>query len=245
MRTASLHPVFLEFEVLSLGNRGLHKLAFVSVNGGGFPNPPFLLTSDDSNRNAPDTSNGVRYGLATNQYWDASKIGYLRVCASQSSRNFETGTDRRSGTVWTDPLISSLLAFPKTTFRAFRAVIIVGTLLVMIPVIYGQTGDNVDLRWHVLGSGGASSTSGGNVTLGGTRGQTAPGRSNGGDVSLSGGFWGLGDGGALAVTLADFYAEQAGGLVRVTWETASELDNRGFNLYRGGSASGPDTQLND
>ncbi|MCB9153736.1 MAG: pullulanase-type alpha-1,6-glucosidase, partial [Caldilineae bacterium] len=50
--------------------------------------------------------------------------------------------------------------------------------------------------------------------------------------------------GPLAVTLAGFSAEQVNDLVRVTWETVSELDNAGFNLYRGTSASGPDMQLN-
>ncbi len=49
----------------------------------------------------------------------------------------------------------------------------------------------------------------------------------------------------LAVTLADFYAEQVADFVRLTWETNSELDNRGFNLYRGVSAAGPDRQLNE
>jgi hypothetical protein len=48
-----------------------------------------------------------------------------------------------------------------------------------------------------------------------------------------------------AVTLANFYAEQMGDYVRVTWETASELDNVGFNLWRGVSPAGPDTKLND
>lgn len=129
--------------------------------------------------------------------------------------------------------------------RAVAVALLAGALLTAIPAIYAQTGGGVDLSWHVLGGGGASSNTGGAIMLGGTLGQTAPGPSSGGAVELKGGFWGLDDGGALAVTLADFYAEQAGGLVRVTWETASELDNRGFNLYRGGSASGPDTQLND
>ena len=31
----------------------------------------------------------------------------------------------------------------------------------------------------------------------------------------------------------------------VTWETNSELNNRGFNLYRGVEPSGPDRQLNE
>ncbi len=48
----------------------------------------------------------------------------------------------------------------------------------------------------------------------------------------------------LAVTLADFRAEQAGDHVLVTWETASELDNQGFNLYRSTSDAAPETQLN-
>ena len=49
----------------------------------------------------------------------------------------------------------------------------------------------------------------------------------------------------LAVTLADFSAVQQGDAVLVTWETNSELNNRGFNLYRGSSDAGPDRQLNE
>ncbi len=48
----------------------------------------------------------------------------------------------------------------------------------------------------------------------------------------------------LAVTLANFEAEVEAGQVAVTWETTSELHNRGFNLYRGLSAAGWDRQLN-
>jgi hypothetical protein len=51
-------------------------------------------------------------------------------------------------------------------------------------------------------------------------------------------------GNPLAITLADFHAVQQGDAVLVTWETASELDNRGFNLYRGTSPDGWDRQLN-
>ncbi len=49
----------------------------------------------------------------------------------------------------------------------------------------------------------------------------------------------------LAVTLADFSAVQQGDHVLLTWETNSELNNRGFDLYRGTSAVGPDRQLNE
>ena len=48
-----------------------------------------------------------------------------------------------------------------------------------------------------------------------------------------------------AVTLAEFYAEQVADYVLLTWETNSELNNRGFNLYRGTSSAGPDRQLNE
>lgn len=48
----------------------------------------------------------------------------------------------------------------------------------------------------------------------------------------------------LAVTLAGFSATQQGDAILVTWETASELHNLGFNLYRATSPAGPETQLN-
>ena len=41
-----------------------------------------------------------------------------------------------------------------------------------------------------------------------------------------------GYGAGTAVTLAHFTAEAQAGHVRVRWETVSELDNAGFNLYR-------------
>lgn len=50
--------------------------------------------------------------------------------------------------------------------------------------------------------------------------------------------------GPTAVALAAFEATQTGMPVLVTWETTSELNNRGFNLYRGSTASGWDRQLN-
>jgi len=47
-----------------------------------------------------------------------------------------------------------------------------------------------------------------------------------------------------AITLAEFSAQQVADYVEVNWETVSELDNRGFNLYRGTDPAGPDRQLN-
>ena len=49
---------------------------------------------------------------------------------------------------------------------------------------------------------------------------------------------------ATAVTLASLVARGVESAVLVEWDTASELDNLGFHLYRGLSADGPWTKLN-
>ena len=66
----------------------------------------------------------------------------------------------------------------------------------------------------------------------------------GGTVTSFSDFTG-GESAPMAVTLADFSAAQTGDAVLLTWETASELNNRGFNLYRGTDPSAPDRQLNE
>ena len=48
----------------------------------------------------------------------------------------------------------------------------------------------------------------------------------------------------LAVTLASFDATSQPGAVLLTWETVSEIDNLGFNLYRAETEGGPWMQLN-
>ncbi len=57
--------------------------------------------------------------------------------------------------------------------------------------------------------------------------------------------WIIAQGSPLAVTLAEFSAAQVNNAILATWETVSELNNRGFNLWRGASPTGPDTQLNN
>ena len=47
----------------------------------------------------------------------------------------------------------------------------------------------------------------------------------------------------LAVTLASFSAQAQADRVLVAWETVSELENAGFNLYRSDSPAGPQTLL--
>jgi hypothetical protein len=48
-----------------------------------------------------------------------------------------------------------------------------------------------------------------------------------------------------AVGLSSFTATPASRAIQVEWETATELDNLGFNLYRAESADGPWAQLNE
>jgi hypothetical protein len=48
-----------------------------------------------------------------------------------------------------------------------------------------------------------------------------------------------------AVDLVSFTATPARSTIHVEWETATEIDNLGFNLYRAESAGGPWTQLNE
>jgi hypothetical protein len=59
------------------------------------------------------------------------------------------------------------------------------------------------------------------------------------DLGLDFGFGGT----PLAITLASFQAEAQAASVLVSWETVSELDNAGFNLYRSLAADGEFTPL--
>ncbi|OQA14252.1 MAG: hypothetical protein BWY63_03230 [Chloroflexi bacterium ADurb.Bin360] len=63
------------------------------------------------------------------------------------------------------------------------------------------------------------------------------------DVSAYSPF-GLIDSHPTAASLASFEALWQGEDVRIAWETAQELDDLGFNLYRGSAPQGPWTQLN-
>ncbi len=55
--------------------------------------------------------------------------------------------------------------------------------------------------------------------------------------------WTVSDGMPLAVTLGSFTAHVAGDHVLVAWETVSEFDTQGFNLWRGLAADGSDREM--
>jgi hypothetical protein len=94
-------------------------------------------------------------------------------------------------------------------------------------------------------------------------GQLTVGYANSGDLYPNGGMWvvnptGGGDYGSsgwdlafrvhlqgpTAVEMAGFSATPQGNSIALAWETATELDNLGFNLYRAEAADGPRTRLN-
>ena len=52
-------------------------------------------------------------------------------------------------------------------------------------------------------------------------------------------------GGPLAINLASFTAAVQDGTVELTWETVSEIDLLGFDVYRATSEDGPWTKLNE
>ncbi len=97
----------------------------------------------------------------------------------------------------------------------------------------GQTAANI---WHFSGGNWVQAT---DITRGGT----GEGKWVKGTVTAFSPFT-LSDNNPTAVDLTDFSAVWDGDAVAVSWETAQELDNLGFNLYRGESAAGPWTRLN-
>ena len=52
-----------------------------------------------------------------------------------------------------------------------------------------QTGGGYDLTWNSIDGGGATFSTGGGYSLGGTIGQADAGAASGGEYAFSGGFW--------------------------------------------------------
>ena len=111
--------------------------------------------------------------------------------------------------------------------------------------VAAQTGGGFSLEWSTVDGGGGFASEGGGFRVDGTVGQPdANPLLSGGNFSIQqGGFW-QPQMAPLAVTLAEFSAAENGDHIQVLWETATEIDNRGFNLFRGTSPAGQDRQLN-
>ncbi len=62
-------------------------------------------------------------------------------------------------------------------------------LLLLAGFVYAQTSGNYDLSWWTVDSGGATFSQGNGYSLGGSIGQPDASALNGGQYTLSGGFW--------------------------------------------------------
>lgn len=131
-------------------------------------------------------------------------------------------------------------------------IVIFGVLVLLMIAYVGlgtvdalaQAGGPYDLSWSSIDGGGQASA-GASYWVGGTTGQPdAGGVLTGGAFELTGGFWSFQEGNPTAVTLASFTATPQGSGVLVRWETATEIDNVGFNLHRTQSPKGEWVRLN-
>lgn len=75
--------------------------------------------------------------------------------------------------------------------------LLLGALLTVPALALAQTGGGYNLSWHTVDGGGATFSTGGGYTLGGTIGQAEAGVLSGGGYVLSGGFWA--GGGAVSI----------------------------------------------
>lgn len=74
--------------------------------------------------------------------------------------------------------------------RAMLALLTVSILVGLGLPAAAQSGGGYDLTWNTIDGGGATFSTGGGYSLGGTVGQPDAGVLSGGDYSLIGGFWG-------------------------------------------------------
>ena len=116
--------------------------------------------------------------------------------------------------------------------RCVTFVAAVAVLLLALPATtaMAQSGGGWTVIRSTTQGGGASSA--GAYLLRGSVGSAA-GTVSGGGYTVRGGFWQPGLQAPLAVTLAGFTARQDGASILVEWQTVSEIDCTGFNLYRG------------
>ncbi len=78
----------------------------------------------------------------------------------------------------------------------FLSLLLLVIAVAMLGVVSASALAGYSLDWWTVDGGGATSSTGGSYSLGGTIGQPDAGISGGGTYSLAGGFWG---GGAAAI----------------------------------------------
>lgn len=113
------------------------------------------------------------------------------------------------------------------------------TLLALLVTSFAlaQSGGVYNLEWNTFDGGGATFSTGGTYSLGGTAGQPEAGSMTGGAYALNGGFW-LASSSPTAINLVSFTARVNENDVRLKWVTNSERETNGYQLWR--SADGAD-----
>ena len=114
--------------------------------------------------------------------------------------------------------------------------------LVLASIASAQGG--YDLPWWTV-DGGGDTSSGGSYVLSGTIGQPDAGGLSGGSYMLVGGFWSAFTEKPTTIDLYSFTAEAGDDRVTLAWETGTEVDNAGFNLWRSEAADGEYARIND
>lgn len=83
------------------------------------------------------------------------------------------------------------MSFSRFILHAARLLLLAA--LLSLPVwALAQSGGGYDLTWNTIDGGGATFSTGGGYSLGGTIGQPDAGTLSGGGYTLGGGFWGGG-----------------------------------------------------
>lgn len=134
----------------------------------------------------------------------------------------------------------------KRLITASGGMVLLILLLASSPAtLLAQGGGSLDLPRHSVHSGGGWSSAGSFVLFAGIGQPDASNASVGGSFSLQGGaiFPPLYHS-PTAVTLAELSAYQNGDHIVVAWETLTEIDSLGFDVWRGLSANAPSERLN-
>jgi len=110
-----------------------------------------------------------------------------------------------------------------------------------------QSGGDYDLEWQAIGSAGDEFLTGGDYQIGFTlaQAQDTP-ISAGGGYQIAQGYWAGGGSAPTAVVIAGFWIEVRADALVACWETVTEMDTLGFNLYRSESGEpGTYVRLNE
>jgi hypothetical protein len=136
------------------------------------------------------------------------------------------------------------ILLPVTVFLLVGGVLAGVILVPTHNTALAQSGGDFDLSWSTIDGGGETGSVGGDFAVYGTLGQPDAGSLSGGVFEVEGGFWNRGVG-PTGVVVGSFHATVSSKGVILTWQTVSEHNNLGFNLYRSESPELLGERLNE